>query len=254
MNKNHRIDKFFFLAFHEGLLPDPYGSRIYFNILFKNISFDKKTMIDIGGGAGLFSFYAASMGAKSVICIEPEAAGSKQGLIEKFKKLQSDLKTGDQVKLETTTFQDFNSRDKKFDIILLHNSINHLDEEACIKLKYDSHAIEIYKTIFRKLGDLAGKGATLIIADCSRYNFFALFNLKNPFAPTIEWHKHQSPKYWARLLSDAGFCNPDIRWNIFNQRLRFMGKLPFVGKFASYFRRSHFCLTMEKREAEKLRS
>lgn len=247
MKKDNRIDKFFFLAFREGLLPDPIDSRLYFNILFKDISFDKKTMLDIGGGAGLFSFYADAMGAKSVICIEPEAAGSKQGLIKIFKKLQSGLETEDRVKLETTTFQDFDSRGKTFDIILLHNSINHLDEEACIKLKYDSRAVEIYKTIFRQLGDLAGKGAKLIIADCSRYNFFALFNLKNPFAPTIEWHKHQSPGYWARLLSDAGFCNPEIRWNIFNQRLRFIGKLPFVAKFASYFRRSHFCLTMEKK-------
>lgn len=249
MIKDTGIDKFFFLAFREGLVDGPYGSRTYFNILFKDISFEKKTMLDIGGGAGLFSLYAACSGAKSVVCLEPEAAGSKQGLVEKFKKLQSNLKPGDRVKLETTTFQDFNSRDKKFDIILLHNSINHLDEEACIKLKYDRQAVEIYKTLFQKLGHLAANGAKLIITDCSRYNFFALFHLKNPYAPTIEWHKHQSPKYWVRLLSDAGFSNPDIRWNIFNERLRFMGKLPLASKFASYFRRSHFRLTMERRES-----
>ena len=244
--KNRCVENYFSLAHKEGLIPDAQGPGLYFDYIFDNISFERKKMLDIGGGAGLFSFYAACMGAEEVICIEPEAEGSTRGTVNKFNNIQSGLETGVRVKLETTTLQDFNPNGKTFDIILLHNSINHLDENACVKLKYDAEAVEIYKTLFAKLNGLARPGAVLIIADCSRYNVFPLLKLKNPFAPTIEWHKHQSPNLWVKLLSAAGFSHPHIRWSIFNQRLRFLGKLPFVSKFVSYFRRSHFCLIMRK--------
>ncbi len=138
MKKNELVDKYFVLVDQEGLYSSQYNLRFYLNYLFKNISFNKKTMLDIGGGAGLFSFYAACLGANEVICLEPEAAGSRSGMVEKFKKLQSGLQTLVQVKLVSTTIQNFNPNDRKFDIILLHNSINHIDEEACIKLQYDS--------------------------------------------------------------------------------------------------------------------
>jgi SAM-dependent methyltransferase len=202
-------------------------------------------MLDIGGGTGLFSFYAACMGANEVVCLEPEVEGSSSGVLEKFKKLQLGLKDKYQVKLVSTELQNFDPNDKKFDIILLHNSINHLDEKACTNLKYDSQAIETYRMIFQKLSYLASNGSKLIITDCSRYNFFALCGLKNPFAHSIEWHKHQSPKYWAKLLSDVGFRNPKVRWSSPNQ-LRSIGRLVVGNKIASYFLQSHFCLTMEK--------
>ena len=44
------------------------GSRLKFYLeqyLFKDIDFEGKTLLDIGGGNGLFSFYAALNGAKS---------------------------------------------------------------------------------------------------------------------------------------------------------------------------------------------
>lgn len=246
MKKKECVDKYFSLINQEGLYsPYKHNLRFYLTHQFKNISFDKKTVLDVGAGAGVFSFYAACMGAKEVICLEPEAAGLKPGMVEKFKKLQSGLPDLDQVKRVSITIQNFNPDDKKFDIILLHNSINHLDEEACIHLQHDIRAIEIYKMIFQKLGNLASNGAKLIITDCSRYNFFALCRIKNPFAPDIEWHKHQSPEYWAKLLFYAGFCNPKIQWISFS-RLRSIGRLLLGNKFASYFLHSQFSLFMEK--------
>lgn len=228
-----------------------YSSRrdlpLYLDYLFEDVSFDNKAMLDVGGGAGLFSFYAACMGANKVICLEPELAGASREAIDEFKKLRSALPTLDQVKLKSTTIQNFDSNDDKFDIILLHDSINHLDEEACINLRHDCHAMQAYKAIFEKLRGLASSGAQLIITDCSRYNFFALCNLRNPFAPNITWSKHQSARYWARLLSDAGFCNPKIRWTAF-RRLPRIGRLPLVAECASYFLRSHFCLTMQREQ------
>lgn len=252
--KNKFIDIYFTLVNQEGLCSSQHNLRFYLNYLFKNISFDNKTMLDIGGGAVLFNFYAACMRANEVICLEPKASGSSSGVTEKFKKLQLGLRTlNKKVKLVSTTIQSFNPNYKKFDIILLHNSINHLDEEACINLQHNSHAIEIYKMIFQKMCNLAHNGAKLIITDCSRYNFFALFNCKNPFAPPIEWHKHQSSRYWSKLLSEVGFCNPKIQWissclsTIFLPfRLQSIGGLLLGNKVVSYFLDSHFCRTMEK--------
>ena len=134
---------------------------------------------------------------------------------------------------------------KQFDIILLHNSINHLDETACINLLSDEASKAIYLDIFSKLSSLASSGAKLIVCDCSRYNFFALLRIRNPFAPTIEWHKHQAPEVWVGLLSQVGFVNPRIRWTSFNT-LRLPGRVLLGNKLLSYFLRSDFCFTMEK--------
>jgi len=245
MSENELIDKYFDLVEKCSLCSSQFELRRYLTYLFNSISFDKKTVLDIGGGEGVFSFYAACKGANEVICLEPEGEGSKPKAMEKFRKLQLGLPTLDRVNLVSAMVQNFNPRGKKFDIILLHNSINHLDEEACVNLKHNSHAIEIYKIIFQKIYNLANSGAELIISDCSRYNFFGLLKLKNPFAPTIEWHKHQSPTYWAKLLSEAGFYNPRIRWPIFS-RVGSIGKVLLGDKAVSYFRHSYFCMLMEK--------
>ena len=132
----------------------------------------------------------------------------------KFKKLGGILGY-DQVRLEPVTFQAFEPARKQFDIILLHNSINHLDETACINLLGDEASRTIYLNMCSKLSALASSGAKLIVCDCSRYNFFALLGIKNPFAPTIEWHKHQAPEIWVDLLSQVGFVNPRIEMELF---------------------------------------
>ena len=56
--------------------------------------------MDIGAGNGLFSFYAACMGAKDVLCLEPEAEGSRADVRTHFRKVLSHLSFLDQVKLE----------------------------------------------------------------------------------------------------------------------------------------------------------
>ncbi|MCL0044392.1 hypothetical protein M1N24_02540, partial [Dehalococcoidia bacterium] len=162
-----------------------------------------------------------------------------------FKELQSNLRLFDQVKFDPTPVQAFDSS-TKFDIILLHNSVNHLNEEACMNLQHDNTARDTYGMIFQRLSGLARSGTKFIVTDCSRHNFFNLLNLKNPWSPTIEWHKHQSPKFWANLLQDAGFHSPKIRWTGIN-RLHSLGRFPIGTMAGSYFFRSHFCLVMEKK-------
>ena len=245
MRSTDCLDRYFAVVRDQGLFSSPENLKFYLRYLFENLSFTNKAVLDIGGGAGLFSFYAACMGAEKVVCIEPGAAGSSMAMIRKSDALQSCLENPGHVRIESKKLQDLDFGDARFDILLLHNSVNHLDEVACVDLLHDGRAKESYLEIFKMLSVLANSGATLIITDCSRYNFFASLNLTNPFAPTIEWNKHQSPEFWASLLSEAGFRDARIRWTTFN-RLRSLGRLLFANRFASYFLQSHFCLTMQK--------
>jgi SAM-dependent methyltransferase len=212
--------------------------------LFEGVDFENRTMLDIGAGAGLNGFYAACRGAREVICIEPEADGSTPGAQERFLRLKKRLGV-DNIRFEPAFFQSYEAGDRKFDIILLHNSVNHLDESACVDLLTDDAARTRYRRIFEKIAALAQPGATLILCDCSRYNFFAALGLRNPVMPTIEWEKHQAPEIWAELLGEAGFEEPRIRWSSFN-RLGAVGERVLGNKLAAYFLKSHFCLTLRR--------
>jgi SAM-dependent methyltransferase len=213
--------------------------------LFAGVDFENRTLLDIGAGTGLNGFYAACRGAREVICIDPEADGSTAGAQERFARLKKRLGVNN-IRLEPAFFQSYEAGERKFDIILLHNSVNHLDESACIDLLEDAAARARYQRIFEKIAALAKPRATLILCDCSRYNFFAALGLRNPVMPTIEWNKHQAPETWAQLLVAAGFEEPHIRWSSFN-RLGAAGERVLGNKFAAYFLKSHFCLTLRRR-------
>lgn len=70
----------------------------------------------------------------------------------------------------------------KFDILLLHNSINHLNERACIHLPDGEEYRNTYLKMFQQLYELAQIEAKLIACDCSCNNFFAKLGVKNPFS------------------------------------------------------------------------
>jgi len=247
MLQKELVEKYFTFIDRQGLWTwrSQRNLRRYLHYLFKGTCFQDKKMLDIGGGSGFFVFYGACMGANRAVCLEPQAAGSDGGAIETFAELQSGLPEVDQVDLKGVTFQDFDPQGERFDVILLHNSINHLDEQACRNLHRDPGAIATYRDIFGKLGDLAGDGARLIIADCSRYNLLGLLGIRNPAAPHIDWRLHQPASLWARLLSEHGFCNPRIRYASFSQ-LGTIGRLLLGNRIASFCLTSHFSLTMDK--------
>lgn len=147
--------------------------------------------------------------------------------------------------LEPSPVQDLQRDGERFDIILMHNSINHLDEEACVRLRRDRSARERYRAIFQTIGRRANTGAILIAADASRFNFFRSLGLNNPICPHMEWEKHQTPRLWAKLLMEAGFARPRIQWSSFNG-LGKAGRVLLGNGLMSFFLTSHFCLTMEK--------
>ncbi len=211
--------------------------------LFAGVEFANKRMLDIGGGTGFFSFYAGCMGAKHVVCLEPELDGSTAGVRRTFQRLRSEF-PGVPVELDTRTIQEF-STTATFDIILLHSSINHINETACIRLLEDEGARDAYRRVFARIRDLANPGAKLIVSDCARLNFFPLIGMKNPLRPTIEWHKHQAPAVWARLLAEVGFRDPKIAWEPI-YRFGAPGRLLLRNKIAAFFLKGVFQLQMER--------
>jgi SAM-dependent methyltransferase len=246
MTKGERFEEYFSIVRRHGLWSGRKASlKFYLDYIFEGVSFKGMAMLDVGSGFGLFSLYGAYMGAKPVICLEPELGGSREGVAHKLRKLLDSLPSHIDVIPKAITFQEFEPDNQIFDIILLHNSINHLDEEACINLQHSDDAKKRYKVIFEKLGELASPRAKLIISDCSRYNFWHQIRLRNPVVPTIEWRKHQRPEYWSNLLNAVGFANPHIRWTS-PARFGKVGRLLFGNWLASYLTTSHFRLVMDK--------
>jgi SAM-dependent methyltransferase len=236
------LDRYFSVMVSHRLYTRERNLRNHVKVVFNQFEFRQKRVLEIGGGSGLLSFYAASGGAAEVVCLEPETAGSTSGSNLSFEKVKAHLGLAN-VFLEKVTLQEFKPGNKKFDLIVLHNSINHLDEKACIQLSRDEAARNTYRAIFQQLRVLANRGAALIVSDCSRHNLFPLLRLRNPFAPSIEWHKHQAPEVWADLLAEQGFEQPSIRWTSYNS-LGSLGRLLFGNKFISFFWVSHFRLEM----------
>ena len=211
--------------------------------LFPGIELEGKRFLDIGGGTGTYSFYAACCGAREAVCLEPEAAGSSSGMIETFQRRARQLGI-EQVTLLPIPFQEYQSN-QLFDILFCHNAINHLNEDATIHLHRSVDAQKIYLDIFQKMYHHCASGGYLIIADAGRDSIYSWLRVRSPLTPTIEWHKHQSPQVWSRLLSQVGFKQVALRWRS-PASLGSLGQLLIGNRFVNFFLWSHFCLTMQK--------
>lgn len=212
--------------------------------VFRDVPLQGAHVLDIGGGSGLHSLYAAANGAVEVVCLEPGADGSRAEYIDPTVPSDQSLKSSP-VRFLPLTLQDFEPNTTRFNVILLHNSVNHLDEPACMKLPKDSDSLASYKRLFEKLIELASDGALVIVTDCSSKNFFGLLQIRNPFAPTIEWEKHQQPLVWTNLLESVGFIDPEVHWLV-PQRLGRLGQTFLGNRICAYFLSSYFKLTVRK--------
>lgn len=210
----------------------------YLDWCFKEVVFKKKNVLDIGGGNGIFSFYAKYKGARKVVNLEPFADGSTLFEFE-GNEIEQELK----IFLKNRTLQEYNTNDK-FDLIILHDSINHLNETIFQEIHKSEKDFKEYKHLINKIISLLNPGGKIIITDCSRRNFWGDLGMKSPFAPAIEWHLHQQPFMIKRLFNDHQF-KFQLRWSPFKRIGHFGYLISFFGYFPSYFMQSHFNLILE---------
>lgn len=244
MTQSDSVDRFYQLLAEKKMRRRPGNLRFYHNYIFDGVPLRDKTVLDIGAGQGLASFHAACLGASKVVALEPESAGATHGSSWVMDNIASKLNLSN-FEHRPLAFQKFESDPESFDVIFLGNSINHLDEEACIRLLADPKARAIYDDLFAKIARLIRPQGALIITDCTRRNAFGLLGLKSPLASSIEWHKHQSPSTWSQMLQRQGLGNPRVRWTSVSM-LRGVGRVLFGNRLASFFTLSHFCLTMRR--------
>ena len=229
----------------EGRWPSRTAFDRYHAELFKDVSFADRRVLDVGGGIGTCSFLAAMGGAREIVCLDPEGDGSTTGTGARFRAIATLLGV-DNVRLEPATLQTFTAPSGSLDVIIFHNSINHIDEAACVRLGDSGDARRIYRTAFEKLADLASPGADLVIADCTSQNLFPLLGLRHPISRSIEWEKHQPPEVWARELARVGFERPAVRWTSYN-RLGSLGWTFTANRWAAFVLTGHFMLHMKRR-------
>lgn len=88
-----------------------------------NVNFNNKTVLDIGGNSGYFTFESLDAGAKSVYYVE----GNKEHA--EFVNYASDL-LGLQSKIKVTNqYYQFINSEEKYDIVLLLNVLHHLGDD-----------------------------------------------------------------------------------------------------------------------------
>lgn len=189
---------------------DRYKSRAQF--LFRDIDLKDKRVCDIGCGKGPWAIWCALHGGRSV-GIEPEEDGSTSGTLQAFEDTVTLFGLQSTVRYENEIMERFLQNEKGFDVVILFNVINHLDESAVERLHFDRNAVKQYIEKFELLRSSMNAGGILILSDCARSNFWDKLHLISPLARNIEWNKHQDPDIWANIARDAGFECIDLRWS-----------------------------------------
>lgn len=208
---------------------------------FGDIDLRSRALLEIGAGEGILSAYAAAHAARYVVALEPGAAGSNEDYTSTIRRMKQRLSASN-LEIVEEIIQDYDSGGRKFDIVLLWNSVNHLDEPMCAELKRSSRARESYRSIMTHIANMMSPGALLILGDCSCRNVFPALRMRHPIIPQIEWEKHQSPGTWVRLLEPLGFVRRGFSW-ITAYPLRFFAPL-LSNSVAAFLLFSHFRLVL----------
>ncbi len=239
-------ERFYTVIQKLGAHPRPKRLRFYLEHQFlKGIDIEGKRILDVGGGYGLYALYCITHGASEVIVLEPQLAGSRSDTQTTFERLLKAIRPERPIRFVPRVVEEFVATEGGcFDIIMMHNSINHIDEEACAVLDRDEAAREYYRQFFIHLAQISRSGTELVIADCARRNVFGDLGLRNPLLPSIEWYKHQSPQLWGQLLEEVGFRTQSIDWTSPNVLGR-LGRWLFNNAVMAYLTMSHFRLVAE---------
>ena len=222
--------------------------RTYLGYLFRDVPLQGGRFLDVGGGAGLFAAAARALGAAEAVCLEPGGAGAS-AFIKEVAAQGVPADAGWGIGYVASTLEEYHAAAAargRFDTILLHNVINHLDEPACIRLHRDERARQLYMGKVQLLRDMAVPGARLIVCDCARNNFLPDLGMPNPLMRTIEWYKHQNPGVWRALFQQGGWRHLSTDWttpNFLGRPGRLLGN-----RLAGYFLLGHFRMVFQRVE------
>jgi SAM-dependent methyltransferase len=197
------------------------------------------SVLDIGGGDGAIAHYLAHYGL-SVDVIDPYADGEVGGAPIFFERLQNELCLPGKVSLTKAFVQEFEPS-HRYDLVISHNSINHLDETSVRDLQKNTKSAERYRRLFTSISELLKPGGVFLISDCARRNLFGDLHLTNPFARSIEFELHQNPRIWRALLNSTGFVCEGWMWNSM-MRTGELGRLLLGNRLGAYLTTSHFTL------------
>lgn len=223
---------------------NPRRYRIRGKFIFNRIPLNGLRVLDVGCGNGALALWSAVNGANYVLGIEPERDGSTEGSFQVFQNVINNYKFGTIIEAGRQEIQDIIGI-QKFDIIILYNVINHIDEHAVQLLPNDPGARSTFLEIGNDIKSLLSEDGVLILADCARNNFWGNLGLISPVAPTIEWKKHQDPEVWIDLFSQVGFELFDLRWSPVYP----FGKLS-ENRIFHFFTLSHFVLRLRLKNSK----
>ena len=199
-------------------------------------------VLDVGCGKGATTFYAALCGAKEIVAIEPEAAGSSHGSSKVFMDVRENMGFT-QCSLKQMDFMEYTT-DTLFDVILLYNSINHI-RETTLDVQKSPTAYQSQKQVVSHISQLLKPQGRVILCDCNRNNFFDDLGFRNPLTRSVNRKKHQNLRVWRSLLSEHDFGNFCHNWYI-PYMLPWAGHL-LDNPISNYFTFGYFVLRGEKK-------
>ena len=126
-----------------------------------------------------------------------------------------------------------------FDIIVIHNIINHIGEDNLEDILCNNEAYIDYESRFKTILDRLSSGGILIVSDCGSRNFFGQIGLKTPFALSIDWDLHCEPGVWQQMIEILRFSHIKTQWTA-RREFGFFGKIFLANRLCSYFLNSHF--------------
>ncbi len=222
-----------------GLVGYTNGSRYKLrgDFLFSDIPLAGARVLEIGCGTGAWAIWAALHGAERVLGIDPEANGSTARSLGTLKGTIETLGLSRTVTATDNFLYQLTAQKERFDVAVMYNVVNHLDEDAVAVLHEDRGAFERYVSILEELRLLMNPGGWVIVADCARTNLWQQLGLRSPLADTIEWNKHQEPGVWIDVFDKADFCYFDFRWSPLYPFARLT-----ANRAVQYLTRSHFVL------------
>jgi cyclopropane fatty-acyl-phospholipid synthase-like methyltransferase len=201
-----------------------------------------KRVLEIGCGCGTWAIWAALNGAEKAVGIDPEAFGNSSGDFATFDETIKVLGLSQKVVARACYLHELSSNCGPYDLVMMYNVINHVDEEAVTVLDREPAAASRYIDVLQKLRLRIRPGGWVIVADCARDNFWTRAGVYSPFARhMIDWTKHQNPEIWMHVFQQAGFQHCDLRWS----PLFPFGRLT-SNRVAQYLTYSHFVVRFRR--------